>query len=173
MAPRTPSVAPGLRAIFAGRGGDTSLTQTASKGGDGYAETGGQRERGGIERSLPPAGALSCANAAGTTSITITSATRTTAAFFIYCLLANCRQRWFPDTVQRAHTGAANKIELVLLCSGHADVNGGQNRKHVGLYYRNEDVQKYECDRNQGRQHSNENAKDWRFGPAAGKCPRK
>src|ERR1700730_8352927 len=113
-------------------------------------------------------GAPLCANAAGTTSNTTTRATKTTAAFFIYCLLMNCRQEVVPG-----HRAAGLTLErltksLMLVCRGHADVNGRQNRKHVGLHNGNEHVQKYECDGNQGWQHPNDYAKNWRSAPTAG-----
>jgi hypothetical protein len=56
----------------------------------------------------------------------------------------NCRQEVVPG-----HRAAGLTLErltklLVLVCRGHADINGGQNRKHVSLHNGNEDVQKYE-----------------------------
>ena len=39
---------------------------------------------------------LSCANAAGAINITASSTMHTTAAFFMYCLLLNCRQEVVP-----------------------------------------------------------------------------
>src|ERR1700742_3308020 len=144
MAPRTPPAAPGLRAMPSQAA--AAILPWPSPPPNAATATPKPTARTSVVVLTAPfsAGALPCANAAGAINIIASSTMHTTAAFFI-CTASflNCRQEVVPG-----HRAAGLTLERLLLLQNRlvlfgcrqSDVNRRQNRKHVGLHHRHENV---------------------------------